>query len=93
VRQHPFLTDLGFTALNGVHPGVLRACEGHIGGSSFGFDLNVTLARQRTTGRTEFDAPKEAVNGCPQTVRPYWLYGSDQRRSPGDIPRVPLELR
>jgi deazaflavin-dependent oxidoreductase (nitroreductase family) len=47
VRQHPFLTDLGFKALNGVHRGVLRASGGHIGGSAFG----MAIIELHTTGR------------------------------------------
>jgi len=47
VRQLPFLTDLGFKALNGVHRGVLRASGGHIGGSAFG----MAIIDLHTTGR------------------------------------------
>lgn len=47
VRQHPFLTDLGFKALNGVHRGVLRASGCHVGASAFG----MTVIELHTIGR------------------------------------------
>jgi deazaflavin-dependent oxidoreductase (nitroreductase family) len=51
VRQHPFLTDLGFKALNGVHRGVLRASGGHIGGSAFGMAVIELHTMGRRSGR------------------------------------------
>ncbi|MGC1238601.1 MAG: hypothetical protein WA860_07410 [Acidimicrobiales bacterium] len=93
MRQHPFLTDLAFTALNGVHQGVLRASEGHIGGSCFDIDPDVTVASQRITERTRVGAPEEAVNLWSQVVRADWPYGGDQRRSPRDTSHALLELR
>lgn len=93
MRQLPFLTDLGFTALNGVHRGVLRASEGHIGGSALGYDPDFTVAEQRMTARTRVAMPEEAVNLRPQVVAVYPPYGRYQRRSPRDIPLVLVEPR
>lgn len=47
MRQHPFLTDLGFKALNGVHRGALRASRGRIGRSAFG----MAVIELHTVGR------------------------------------------
>jgi deazaflavin-dependent oxidoreductase (nitroreductase family) len=47
VRQHPFLTDLGFKSLNAVRRGVLRASGGHVGGSAYG----MTVIELHTIGR------------------------------------------
>ena len=91
--------------MNAVHRGVLRASEGHVGGSALGIgpdwprnfpvisEADVAGARERKSVRTSAATREEAADLWPQDVEANRLYGGYQHRGPRDIPHVLLEPR
>jgi deazaflavin-dependent oxidoreductase (nitroreductase family) len=88
-----------------VHRGVLRASEGHIGGSALGIDpdwyrnflvhpeADFTVARERKASRAPVATREEAADLWPQVVAADRPYGRYQHRSPRDVSLVLLEPR